>query len=335
MRISPVGWTVARFATAAALLLLAPPLTAEAQQAGKVYRVGFLWHSWSTATSQFVAAFRQGLRELAWVEGQNIVVEDRWGESRSDRLHDLAAELVRLRVDVLVASGAPATRAAKEATTTIPIVSVGVQDPVALGAVQSLARPGGNITGLTLTGGLAIAGKQLELLKETVPGVSRVAVLWNPTNPMLLQQLRDTKIAARSLNVELQPVEARSPDEFDRAFSRIMRGRVEALLVSADAMFGAQGTPLAHLAARNRLPAMYGLRRNVEAGGLMAYGANELDLFRRAATYVDRILKGAQPADLPMEQPTRFELVINLKAAKALGLTIPPSLLLRADHVVQ
>jgi putative tryptophan/tyrosine transport system substrate-binding protein len=314
---------------------LAGPLAVEAQQTGKVYRLGFLSNGWATAIPQVVAAFRQGLRELAWVEGQNIVIEYRWAEGRSDRLPDLTAELVRLRVDVLVASGAAATRAAKEATTTIPIVSVAVQDPVALGSVQSLGRPGGNITGPTLTGGLAIVGKQLELLKETVPGVSRVAVLWNPANPMLLQQLRDTESAARSLNVQLQPVEARSPDEFDRAFSRIIRGRVEALLVSTDPVFAAQGTRLANLAARNRLPAMYGLRRHVEAGGLIAYGANELDVWRRAATYVDKILKGAKPAELPVEQPTKFELVINLKTAKALGLTIPPSLLARADHVIE
>ena len=315
--------------------LPAPPLAAEAQPTGKAYRVGFLSNGWSTASSQNVGALRQGLRELAWVEGQNIVIEYRWAEGKSDRLPDLAAELVRLRVDVLVAGGAAATRAAKEATTTIPIVFVGVQDPVALGAVQSLGRPGANITGPTLTGGLAIVGKQLELLKETVPGVSRVAVLWNPANPMHLQQLRDTEIAARALSVQVQPVEARSPDEFDRAFSRIIRGRVEALLVSADPMFGAQGTRLANLAATNRLPAMYGLRRHVEAGGLIAYGANELDLFRRAATYIDRILKGAKPADLPVEQPTKFELVINLKTAKALGLTIPQALLLRADQVIE
>ena len=320
---------------AGAVALLAVPLAVEAQQAGKVYQVGFLSNGWSSASSQNVAAFRQGLRDLAWVEGQNLVIEYRWAEGKSDRLPDLMAELVRLRVDVLVAGGAAATHAAKEATTTTPIVSVGVQDPVALGSAQSLARPGGNITGLALTGGLAIVGKQLELLKETVPGVSRVAVLWNPANPMLRQQLREIEIAARSLSVQLHPVEARSPDEFDRAFSLIIRGRAEALLVTADPMFAAQGTRLATLAATNRLPAMYGLRRHVEAGGLIAYGANELDLFRRAATYVDRILKGAKPADLPMEQPTRFELVINLKTAKALGLTIPPPLLARADQVIE
>ena len=315
-------------------LALAPPLAA-AEQAGKVYRLGFLSSTWSTATSQVVPAFQQGLRELAWVEGQNIVIEYRWAEGRSDRLPDLAAELVGLRVDVLVVSGAAATRAAKEATMTIPIVSVAVQDPVALGSVQSLGRPGGNITGPTLTGGLAIVGKQQELLKETVPGVSRVAVLWNPANPMHLQHLKDTEIAARSLNVQLQRVEARSADDFDRAFSKIIRGRVTALLVSVDPMFAAQGTRLADLAARNRLPAMYGLRRHVEAGGLIAYGANELDVWRRAATYVDKILKGAKPGDLPVEQPTKFELVINLKTARALGLTIPPSVLLRADQVIQ
>jgi putative ABC transport system substrate-binding protein len=318
-----------------ALSLLIAPLAAVAQQAGKVYRLGFLSSTWPTATTEVVAAFRQGLRELAWVEGQNIIIEYRWAEGRSDRLPDLARELVQLKVDIIVASGAAATRAAKEATTTIPIVSVAVQDPVALGSVQSLGRPGGNITGPTLTGGLAIGGKQLELLKETVPGVSRIAVLWNPANPMHLQQLRDTESAARSLNVQLQRVEARSPIEFDRAFSRIIRGRAEALLVSTDPIFIAEGTRLANLAARNRLPAMYGVRRHVEAGGLIAYGANELDVWRRSATYVDKIAKGAKPAELPVEQPTKFELVINLKTAKALGLTIPQSLLTRADEIVQ
>jgi len=200
--------------------------------------------------------------------------------------------------------------------------------------VQSLARPGGNITGPTLTGGLEIAGKQLELLKEIVPRVSRVAVLWNPANPMLAQLLREMEVAARALRVQLQPVEARGPDEFDRAFSAVIRERAGALFVAADPAFSIHRTQLANLAARNRLPAIYGLRDHVEAGGLMAYGASVPDLFRSAAAYVDKILRGAKPGDLPVEQPTKFELVINLKTAKALGLTIPPSVLARADHVI-
>jgi putative ABC transport system substrate-binding protein len=201
--------------------------------------------------------------------------------------------------------------------------------------VQSLARPGGNITGPTLTGGLAIAGKQLELLKETVPRVSRVAVLWNPTNPMLAQQVRGMEVEARALRVQLQPVEARGPHEFDGAFAAVIRARAGALLVATDPVFAFHKTQLLSLAERNRLPAMYGLRDHVEAGGLMAYGASTPHLYRSAATYVDKILKGAKPADLPMEQPTKFELVINLKTAKALGLTIPPSLLARADQVIE
>jgi len=315
---------------------LARSLAAEAQQAGRVYRIGYLGSTPTTPeTAHLWQAFVEGLREHGYVEGQNIVIERRYSEGRAERTSALAAELVRLRVDVLVAVAASATLAAKEATTTIPIVSVAVQDPVALGSVQSLARPGGNITGPTLTGGLAIVGKQLELLKETVPGVSRVAVLWNPANPMLLQQLRDAEIAARSLNVQLQPVEARSPDELDRAFSAIIQGRPGALLVLADPMFFGQRTRLADFAVKNRLPALYGLRAHVEAGGLMAYGASIPALFRRAAGYVDKLLTGANPAELPMEQPSKFELTINMKTAKALGITIPPAILLRADRVIE
>ena len=317
--------------------LLASPLRVEAQQTGKVYRIGYLGTTPLTTPAQLRIweALLQGLRELGWVEGKNIKIEDRYSEGKYERFPDLAAELIQLRVDVLVAVAGPATRAAKEATTTIPIVSVAVQDPVALGLGQRLARTGGNITGPTLTGGLAIAGKQLELLKEIVPRVSRVAVLWNPANPMLAQQLRQVEVDARALGVQLQPVGARSPDDLDSAFSAIIRDRAEALLVVADPMFWGQRTRLADLAAKNHLPAIYGLSGHVEAGGLMAYGANPLDLYRSAATYVDKILKGAKPADLPMEQPTRFELVINLKAAKALGLTIPPSIMLRADSVIE
>jgi len=324
---------VGPFIVVLVLAFLAMSLVAQAQQAAKVYRIGYL--GTTPTTPEIWQAFVEGLREHGYVEGQNIIIERRYSNGRTERFSALAAELVRLRVDILVAVAAPATRAAKEATTTIPIVSVAVQDPVALGSVQSLARPGGNITGPTLTGGLAIVGKQLELLKETVPGVSRVAVLWNPANPMLPQQLRDAEIAAPSLNVQLQPVEARSPDEFDRAFSAILQGRPGALLVLTDPMFFGQRTRLADFAARNRLPALYGLRAHVEAGGLMAYGASIPALFRRAAGYVDKLLKGADPAELPMEQPSKFELTINMKTARALGLTIPPSILLRADRVIE
>ena len=323
-----------RFLASTGIAALTAPLIREAQPAGKVYRVGIL----STANPRSLPlwlAFEQRLRELGYVDGQNIAIDFRNAEGKVDRLADLAAELVQLRVDVLVASAAAASRAAKEATTTMPIVSVGVQDPVGLGLVQSLARPGGNITGPTLTGGLAIAGKQLELLRDTVPRVSRVAVLWNPANPMLAQQLRELEVAARAQRGHLQPVEARGPDEFNGAFSAVIRERAGALLVTTDPVFLLHRTQLANLAARNRLPAMYGQREHVEAGGLLAYGATTSDLYRRAATYVDKILKGAKPADLPMEQPTKFELVINLKTAKALGLTIPPSLLLRADKIIE
>jgi putative ABC transport system substrate-binding protein len=281
-----------------------------------------------------VDAFRQGLRELGWAEGRNIVIDYRFAEGRLDRLPDLAAELVRLKVDIIVAQATPGAAAAKNATETIPIVMVPVGDPVGLGLIASLARPGGNVTGVSYSvGGLEIAGKQLELLKETLPKVRRVAVLSNPANPAHALVIRELNVAARSLGVQLQLLEARGPNEFDGAFAAMATERVGALLVVADTMFVLQRTRLADLAARSRLPAAYGWREHVEAGGLMSYGPSLRDLFRRSATFVDRILKGAKPGDLPVEQPTKFELVINLKTAKALGLTIPPSLLSRADHI--
>jgi len=315
--------------------LLPLPPAAEAQEAGKMHRIGYLSTSSVTSDGLRMEAFRRELRKRGWVEGQSIEIEGRYAEGTYARLPELAAELVQLGVDVLVAVAAVAAGAAKEATTTIPIVAVAVQDPVGLGLVKSLARPGGNITGPTFTGGLAIAGKQLELLKETVPWVSRVAVLWNPANPMLAQQLRELEVTARALRVQLQPVEARGPREFDGAFSAVIRARAGALLVVADPVFTFHRAQVANLAARNRVPAMYGVRDHVEAGGLMAYAASLPDVWRSAATYVDKILKGAKPADLPMEQPTKFELVMNLKTATALGLTIPPSLLQRADQVIE
>jgi putative ABC transport system substrate-binding protein len=315
--------------------LLAAPLAVEAQPVAKVPRIGVLGSGSRSDLSPRLDPFRQGLRELGWVEGQNIAMEYRFAEGRYDRLPDLAAELVRLRVDLIVAVPTAAVVAAKNATATIPIVMISVGDPVGLGLVASLARPGGNATGLSYSAGLEIFSKQLELLKETVPKVRRVAVLSNPAHPAHPLQIREVNIAARSLGLQLQLLEARGPNEFDGAFAAMAKERVEALLVVVDAMFILHRTRLADLAARSRLPAVYGTRESVEAGGLMSYGPSVRDLFRRSATFVDKILKGAKPGDLPVEQPTQFELVINLKTAKALGLRIPQSLLQRADEVIQ
>ncbi|HEX6216516.1 MAG TPA: ABC transporter substrate-binding protein [Vicinamibacterales bacterium] len=315
--------------------LLAAPLAADAQQAGKVPRIGFLSTTSSSDRPPLFDAFRQRLRELGWVEGQNIVIDYRYAEGRVDRLPDLAAELVRLKVDLIVSWGTQGVTAAKNATETIPIVMIAVRDPIGIGLIASLARPGGNVTGVSGSAGLEWVAKQLELLKETVPKIRRVAILSNPTNAYHQLALREVDVAARALGVQLQFLEAQGPNEFDGAFAAMAKESVGALLVLSDAMLNSHRTRLAELAARNRLPAAYGVRESVEAGGLMSYGPSFLDSFRRAATYVDKILKGAKPAELPVEQPTQFELVINMKAAKALGLPIPQSVLLRADHVVE
>ncbi len=268
------------------------------------------------------------------MEGQNIAIESRWAEGKYERLPGLAAEPVRLRVDVIVTAAVPAIRAAKEATRTIPVVMAAVVDPVATGLVASLARPGGNITGLSVMSP-ELVGKQLEMLRELAPKVSRVAVLWDPANPGNPPQLRAAELAARGLGMRLQLLEARSPREIDEAFAAMTRERAGALVVLVDILFGDQRARIANLAASRRLPAVYGLTEHVEAGGLMAYAPSFVDAYRRAASYVDKILRGANPGDLPVEQPTKFELVINLKTAKALGLTIPPSLLGRADEVIE
>jgi putative tryptophan/tyrosine transport system substrate-binding protein len=323
--------------------LLAAPLAAEAQPAGKVYRIGFLSPSSPSDPERLaspfgeggLAAFRQGMRDLSYAEGQNISIEPRWAEGRFERLPDLAAELVRLKVDVIVSVVTQATVAAKNATRTIPIVTVAAGDPVGSGLVPNLARPGGNVTGPSSMYA-ELAGKQLELLMKTVPKVSRVAVLWNPANAVWqAQMLRQTENAARALRLQRQLLEARGPDELEGAFAAMTRERASALLVQVDVIFALHARRIADLAAKHRVPAMYGAREHVVAGGLMSYAPNVLDLFRRAATYVDKILRGAKPGDLPVEQPTTFELVINLKTAKALGLTIPPSLLQRADQVIE
>ncbi len=316
--------------------LVSAPLAGEGQQAAQIPRIGFLSPD-SPSDPRVLGrfrAFQQGLRELSYVEGQNIAIESRWAEGRWDRLPGLAAELVRLKVDVIVTYGPPAIQAVKQATRTIPIVMAGVIDPETTGFVASLARPGGNITGLSLMAP-ELVGKQLEILKEVVPKVSRVALLGNPTNAGTAPQLRNAQNAARALGIQLQPQEARGPSEIDSAFAAMSKEQVGAVIVLVDLTLIAQRTRIADLAAKRHLPAVYGMRDHVEAGGLMAYGASVLDRYRRAAGYVDKILKGAKPADLPIEQPTKFELVINMKTAKALGLTIPPSVLLRADQLIE
>ena len=316
--------------------LILAPLAAEAQLAGKVPRVAYLtpWSDSDPGRQRGLEAFRQGLRELGYVEGQNIAIESRSAEGTDDRLPALAADLVRSKVDVIVATSGAATKAAQQATRTIPIVMSLVNDPVGSGLVASLARPGGNVTGLTIMAPDLMA-KRLELLKEVVPKLSRVALLQNPDNPASAAQLREAEAAARALRVQPQTLEARNPQEIEGAFAAMIRERAGALLILSDAIFFTQRRQIAELAAKGRLPSIIGTRDYPVAGGLMAYGPNFLDLERRAATFVDRILKGAKPGDLPAEQPTKFELVINLKTAKALGLTIPQSVLLRADQVIQ
>jgi putative ABC transport system substrate-binding protein len=316
--------------------LLAAPLVVEAQQSGKVSRIGILGNVPLTDPegARLWGAFMHGLRELGYEEGRNITIEFRSSDGQYERLPALAAELVRLKVDVIVAPAAQNVLAAEQATRTIPIVMTYFGDPVASGLVTSLGRPGGNVTGLS---GLApeIVGKQLELLKEMVPKVSHVAILWNPANQSHPLLLREAETGARSLRVQLQTLEVRGPDDFETAFAAVAKEPTGALLVPADGMFLLRRARITDLAARARLPAMYGLREYVDSGGLVVYAPSIRDNFRRAAVYVDKILKGAKPADLPVEQPTKFELVINLKTAKALGLTIPQSLLLRADEVIQ
>jgi putative ABC transport system substrate-binding protein len=314
--------------------LLAAPLAAEAQQPGKTPRIGVL--SLASGPNPNMDIF-QGLRELGWIEGKNIAVEYRWAAGREDQLPALAAELVRLKVDVIVTWTSPAALAAKQATTTIPIVMTFVADPVGSGLVDSLARPGGNITGVsTLATGLV--AKRLDLLKAMVSGVKRMAALWQPGvfGEHTRRNMREeTEVAARALGVQVQFVEARRPDDLERAFAAMREARSDALLVFPSPMLFEACRRIVDHAAKNRLPAVYSWREGPEAGGLASYATNFPDMYRRAATYVDRILKGAKPANLPIEEPSKFELVINLKTAKALGLTIPPSVLGRADEVIQ
>src|SRR6266508_4113798 len=322
------------FLTGTGVVLLAAPLAAEAQQAG-TRRIGLLeTSSPSPARVLLWETLRQRLRELGYLEGQNIAFEFRFGEGKPDRLTGLAAELAGLKVDILVPSGTPASEAVKQATRTIPIVMAQLADPVGAGLVASLGRPGGNVTGLT-TQDADLGGKRLELLLQVVPRVSHLALLIDETSPGTVLIAKGTQAAAAALGLRLQSLGVRDPGELDRAFAAMKEARARALIVESSSMLFTWRERLADLALKNRLPTMFAQRAYAQAGGLMAYAADFSDLFRRAATYVDKILKGAKPADLPVEQPTKFDLVINLKTAKALGLTIPPSVLTRADEVIQ
>ena len=318
-----------------ALSLLVAPLAGEGQQPSTVPRIGFLTTGFPASIGHLLEGFKQGLREHGYVEGQNILLEVRYGEARAERLPVLAAELIRLKVDAIVAIPNPAVEAARQATQTIPIVMPIGSDPVGVGFVTSLARPGGNITGLSAYSP-ELNGKRLELLKEAVPSLSRVALLMSPSIPGNVIDLKETESAARALRLRSDLFEVRGASDLDRVLGAATKAGAEALIVfPGQPTLFANRNRLVDLAAKNRLPAMYPLADYVKAGGLISYGVNNLDLFRRAATYVHKILKGAKPADLPVEQPTKFELVINLKTAKALGLTIPQSLLVRADEIIQ
>jgi putative ABC transport system substrate-binding protein len=315
--------------------LLVLPLPAQPQQPARTARVGVLVPGSPASSKDLFEAFKQGMRELGYVEGQHVVFERRFSEHRPERLSDLAAELVRIKVDVILTSTDQAIAAVKQQTRTIPIVMANSTDPVGTGFVASLSRPGGNITGRSAMSP-ELSGKRLELLREVVPGLSRVALLWNPDIRGAVLEYKETEGAARSLHLQLQSVEVSRADDLDRALSAVTTGRAEALIVQApNPLAYANRGQIVRFAQRNRLPSICGTKDFADAGGLIAFGPNAADQWRRAAAYVDKILKGARPADLPVEQPTTFELVINLKTAKALGVTIPVSLLQRADHVIQ
>ena len=330
-----VRFTITRLATATVLLLLAAPLVAEAQRAEKVYRVGYLGGSSGSVVAPFLAAFRQGMHELGYVEGRNLMLEARFAEGKVDRFPSLAQELVRLNPDVLFVASSAGTLAAKAVTATIPIVFVGVGDPIGVGLVPNLARPRGNITGITnMT--VELTGKRLELLKEMVPTASRIAVLVNPDAPIAAMQIRNAEAAARTLGVQLQPVlTVRDVGTLEAAFEAAVRSGASAALRMVDFTANTLRVETAKLAVKHRLPVMYPSREDVDVGGLVAYGTSWPGQYRQAATFVHKILRGAKPSDLPVEQPTKFELVINAKTAKALGLTIPPGVLLRVDHVIE
>jgi ABC-type uncharacterized transport system substrate-binding protein len=316
-------------------VLLTTASIAEAQQTKNIPRIGFISPTSSAAHGHYFEALRQGLRDLGYVEGKNIAIEARWAEGSAERFPHLIAELIRLKVDVMVIGSSAGALAAKNARITIPVVFAAVTDPLGYGIIASLARPGGNLTGTALAVGEGFSGKWVELLKEAVPKLARVAVFRNPTHALAEVFLRETQAAGGALNVRLDFFEARDPSELDSALSRMEKERARALIVTPDPLFGSQRTRIVDFVARHRLPSMFFSKDFADAGGLMSYGPSFPDSFRRAATYVDKILKGAKPADLPVEQPTKFELVINLKTAKQIGLTIPQKVLTRADRVIK
>jgi putative tryptophan/tyrosine transport system substrate-binding protein len=318
-----------------AVLVLAAPLTIDAQPTGKVHRIGVLEIVGVASNAANLSAFRQGLAELGYVEGQTFVLEYRSAEGRPERFSDLATELVQLKVDVIVTRGTPATLAAKHATQTIPIVMASSGEPALEGIVASLARPGGNVTGLHITAPPELGGKRLQLLKEVVPALSRIGILWNPGDLQAPLIVRDTERVARTMGVKLTRLELQRSEPFEQLFETALFDQIDALIAVEDYFTFTYRARILDFAAMSRLPAIYGLREFVDAGGLMSYGTDRRDLYRRCATYVHRILSGANPADLPVEPPTKFELAINLKTARALGLTIPPALLQRADYTVQ
>jgi putative tryptophan/tyrosine transport system substrate-binding protein len=319
-------------------LLVGLPLASvhltEAQQPKKTPQIGFLLAPSRSAVSESLDSFRKGLRDLGYLEGQNIVIEYRYAEGKFDRLPDFAADLVRLKVDVIAAGGSPAIQAARDSTRTIPIVMTGLTDPVAWGVIASLDRPGGNITGLSL-GGYELIGKRLELLKETVPRVTRIAFFWTSQSPAPDMRSKETQAASQALGLRIQSLEVRGPNDFEPAFQAALKGRAGGLTVEPSPVFTTNRHRILSFAAKNRLPGIYPWREYVEDGGLMSYAPSLSDLYRRAAYYVDKILKGTKPADLPVEQPTKFEFIINLKTAKQIGVAIPQSVLYRADKVVK
>jgi len=323
------------FVHAVAGALLALPLGVEGQPAGKMPQIGYLVQNNFQTSRRTVAAFGAGLRERGWIEGQNVVIAYRFADGKVDQLPALVSELIRFKVDVIVTTSSGTTWAAKGATKSIPIVMAASANALGEGLVTNLARPGGNITGMTFMAGPEIAGKQLQLLKEVAPAATLVAVLANPTNRSHAAFAKEVKVAAQSLGVQVQVLAASNPDQLNIAFAAATKEHAAALLVLTDSMFVGQQQRVADLAARNRLPAMYSQREFVDAGGLLSYGPSLTDMYRRAATHVDKLLRGAKPGDIPVEQPTKFELVINLKTANTLGLTIPQALLLRADEVIQ
>ena len=314
--------------------VLITPSASQAQHRGHVPRVGYLGTSSASLEPELVKAFREGLRDHGYIEGQNIVIEYRWAEGNYKRFPDLVADLVKLKVDLILTTGTPGALAAKQATQTIPIVMAVTGDAVATGLVSSLARPGGNLTGLT-TMVPDLEGKRLEILREVLPKLATLAVLLNTSNPLTAIQWEQAKTSAKALGIQLQPIELQRPEDFKDAFARVARQRPDAITMVADRFLLAHRTEIADFVAKTRLPAMYPYRDFVVAGGLMSYAPSYEDLFRRSATYVAKILRGAKPSDLPIEQPTKFEFLVNLKTAKILGVPIPPSLLLRADHVFE